>query len=232
MNNICHLAMTPVEFFAAGRLPEHIAWMACHFSPGNQGLSNLPGQLPPDSVLILNDSIPPAGHDPVIILTQLNYLIRELQVACVLLDFQRPENPETVKLTALLVEYLPFPVCVSPLYAINDCCPVFLPSPLPHQPLEAHIAPWAGREIWLELAPDAEKIAVTEAGSAFTPLPPEFSIELPFVDTELCCKYQTQIQEASVLFTLYRDRQMLQQLQQQAATLGISNCVSLYRHMH
>ena len=66
-----YLAMTAAELQNCRQIPEHIAWMACHFSPYSSGISNVPVQLPAGSVLILNDRIPPQGHDPELVARQL-----------------------------------------------------------------------------------------------------------------------------------------------------------------
>ena len=52
-----YLAMTASEFAKADPLPPHVAWMACHFSPYDSGLTNLPRKLPTNSLLILNKPI-------------------------------------------------------------------------------------------------------------------------------------------------------------------------------
>jgi hypothetical protein len=52
-------------------LPERIAWMACHFSAYGKGISNMPTSLPPGAALILNDRMPPFGHDPATVAKEL-----------------------------------------------------------------------------------------------------------------------------------------------------------------
>jgi hypothetical protein len=58
-----NLAMTASEIAGVCPLPKDFAWMACHFSPDGEGLTNLPDYLPDGSLLILNDSIPCGDHD-------------------------------------------------------------------------------------------------------------------------------------------------------------------------
>ena len=53
------LAMTAAEMQNSSQLPPKIAWMACHFSPYGLGLSNLPKELPSDSLLMVDDITPP-----------------------------------------------------------------------------------------------------------------------------------------------------------------------------
>ena len=64
----CYLAMTAAEFSVCTSLPPHIGWLACHFSSSGPGLSNMPKALPPDSVLIVDDSTPFHDHRADVIL--------------------------------------------------------------------------------------------------------------------------------------------------------------------
>ena len=73
------LAMTATEMYRNTSLPEKTAWMACHFSPYGLGLSNLPKELPPGSLLIVDDITPPHGHDPVFIAEQLIGCVDQFQ---------------------------------------------------------------------------------------------------------------------------------------------------------
>lgn len=231
MNIPHHLAMTAAEFYGTPVLPERIAWMACHFGAGSKGLSNLPPSLPPGSLLVVDDSIPPNGHDPKVIFAQLSQCIREQEIAAVLLDLQRPGIPENAAISAYLVSKLPCPVCVSSVYAKDLDCPVFLSAPPPHCPLTHWIKPWSSRELWLEIALEAETIVVTEAGSEITSVSPYSLPELPLTDTELWCRYQVQVLEDRAVFTLARDREMAQKLLDAAQDLRISRTISLYQQM-
>ena len=112
-----YLAMTAAEFAATENLPEHVAWMACHFSPYGTGLSNLPHSLPPGSLLILNDRIPIYGHDPNRIGQQLLESAEIIHCSGLLLDFQRADVEESLRLAAHLISALPCPVAVSDCYA-------------------------------------------------------------------------------------------------------------------
>mgnify|MGYP003298468302 CR=1 FL=1 len=89
-----YLAMTEGEFSSTQVLPEHIAWMACHFSPYHTSLSNLPAKLPPNSLLILNDSTPPDHQDPNNVAETINFVLKDQDFAGLLLDFQRPRQKE------------------------------------------------------------------------------------------------------------------------------------------
>ena len=74
-----HLAMTAAEISYASKLPANPAYMACHFSAYGTGLSNMPTQLPKDSLLILNDRVPVCGHDHDLIPEQLRQLVQSLK---------------------------------------------------------------------------------------------------------------------------------------------------------
>ena len=73
-----YLAMTGAEMAGNAVFPDYAAWMACHFSPGGKGLSNLPKGLPPGSLLILDDSTPIQDHDPERIAAELGSCMERL----------------------------------------------------------------------------------------------------------------------------------------------------------
>ena len=143
-----YLAQTAAEM-AGNPLSGSCAYMACHFSPGGRGLSNLPEMLPTGAMLILDDSSPMDGHDPALILDQLAELIARHRCESLLLDFQRTNIREQQELAKLLADTLPCPVGVSELYAHGLSCPVFLPPVPPDRPLSDYLQPWQGRETWL-----------------------------------------------------------------------------------
>jgi len=226
------LAMTAAEIYGKSTLPEHIGWMACHFSPYGLGLSNLPRGLPPGALLILNDRIPIHGHCPEIIEKQLEGILSRDNCAGLLLDFQRPECEETAELVHHLSQVLCCPVAVSESYAKETDGPVFLP-PLPHHmPLSEYIAPWQDREIWLEVALDGEVITLTEDGAEIMPLSPFAFPEKWHMEKSLHCHYHIETKENSAIFTLWRTREDLERLLEEAEQLGIRKTVGLYQELH
>ena len=203
-------------------------WMACHFSPYGTGLSNFPRQLSPGSMLILNDRTPICGHDPMLIRQQLEAAVVAYGCDSVLLDFQRPDAEETAALCAVLTKGLPCPVGISDLYAKETDGPVFL-SPVPVDILpKEHLAPWQGREIWLEIAPEAEEITVTE-NSSTTQLLPSLPERDGFFDDTLCCRYFQEVGSREIRFTLWRDTAALEALTETVAALGITRTVGLFQ---
>ena len=228
MANRLFLAMTAAEFASAGALPEHVAWMACHFSPYGTGLTNLPASLPAGSLLILNDRIPICGHDPQRITGQLLKSAETIPYCGLLLDFQRSGVEESFRLAQHLVSSLPCPVAVSDSYAEQLDCPVFL-SPCPHHvPLSQHILPWKGREIWLDLASNAETILLTKERSQITSLPLGEMPEEGHSDKLLHCHYSIETGTDTVLFTLWRTTEDTEALAEEAEESGIQNTVSLF----
>lgn len=227
----CYLAMTASEISATQELPQHIAYMGCHFSSSGQGLSNLPVSLQPGTMVMVDDLIPPQDHDPELIAKQLTQLATKLDISAFLLDFQRPNIPKNQSIAAHLTQALPYPVGVTPIYAEGLICPVFLPPPPLHTPLKKHIAPWKGREIWLDAATDTCKIIVTPEGSTYSEIP-DINIEEPyFYETALHCRYHTEILKMRAVFTLHRGRQELLSLLQEAQSLGIKCAVGLYQQL-
>lgn len=226
-----HLAMTSAEISVSTALPEKIAYMACHFSPYGTGLSNLPQSLPKDSILILNDRTPICGHDPKLILYQLEQTVEALQCSGVLLDFQRPDSPETADLCRALADSITCPIAVSSLYAGALECPVFLPPCPPDTAISAYLEPWKGRDIWLEAAQDTWQITIRESGSTFSLLSEPSDMDFPHWDESLFCHYRTDIFADSIIFTLTRTHNDLSSLLLQAEALGVKQAVGLWQEL-
>ena len=224
-----YLAMTTAEIAACDNLPAQLAYMACHFSPYGTGLSNFPDYLPENTLLILNDRTPVCGHDPQLIAHQLQQVMDAFSCCGVLLDLQRPDNPETAAVVDAVVAAMPDKAAVSEYYAKGRDCPVFLPPPPLRMPLQQYLAPWSGREIWLEAAPDAETITLTSQGSRTTPLPLFCVPENSFADKALHCRYQVQVQPELVNFHVERSGQLLQEMLMSAQALGVCRAVGLYQ---
>ena len=226
------LAMTAAEIRGTETLPPKTAWMACHFSPYSTGLSNLPKILPPGSMVILDDITPIHGHDPEAIAARLRPRLEEMVCSGVLLDFQRPEYEEAGILAERLSEALPCPVGVSALYGRTLSCQVFLPPVPPDVSLADYLAPWQGREIWLELALDGEIITLTPAGATTSPLPPAAQLSSGHRDEKLHCHYQIHTDADSARFTLFRTPEDLDALLTEGETLGVTRAVGLYQELH
>ena len=221
------LAMTcqEIERFTA----EKTAYMACHFSPYGVGLSNLPGALPEGSILLLDDSMPPNGHDPKVVEKELTELIDRLGIAAVLLDFQGQMQQETMDMARHLTSALPCPVAVTEGYAKELGCSVFL-SPTPvNMALKDHIAPWQQQGIFLEIAPETVQFTVTEDGS--TSLPVICTEELPLADERLHCHYNVEVCPQKAVFTLQRTGEDLEALAEEAKQLGVLGTVGLYQEL-
>ena len=226
------LAMTAAEFRANPHIPPRIAWMASHFSPYCTGLSNLPKTLPPDSLLILDDITPIHGHDPERIAAQLRERVEALNCSGVLLDFQRPEYKEAAALARYLTENLPCPVAVSDIFAGELDCPVFLSPVPPDMPLSEYLAPWSGRQVWLEMARNGTVITLTDEGAAAAPLPPGEHFEGGHLDAKLHCHYRIKLSEEQARFTLYRTMDDLNTLLEEAESLGVTHGIGLYQELY
>ena len=227
-----YLALTAAEFQKCSPLPEHSAWMACHYSPYAPDLSNIPSQLPENAMLILNDRTPAQGHDPDLILRQVTELAEALHYKYILLDFQRPDSAENLAVVQVLSANLRCPVGVTPLYAKGLDCPVFLPPVPPHVPIKEHLAPWQDREIWLEAALGGEVITATDKGSHFSPLR---ATELPdsaMEDSSLHCHYHIRTYDDHINFTLWRTREDLTNLLREAEALGVTLAVGLWQELN
>jgi hypothetical protein len=223
-----YLAQTSLEM-AGNSLPEHPAYMACHFSSGSPGLSNLPVSLPAGTMLILDDSTPMADHDPELIGKQLANAILRHNCKSLLLDFQRKDISGQQELAKLLADSLPCPVGVSEIYAERLSCPVFLPPVPPDKPLRDYLAPWQGREIWLEAALEGITLTLTEAGCSIEALYdfPEDGLR----DDQLSCHYTVETTADSAIFRLWRTRQDLDALLATAETQGVAKAIGLWQEL-
>ena len=225
------LAMTAAEMGHASAFPPKTAWMACHFSPDGLGLSNLPGELPPQSLVLLDDITPMGKQDPEMIAGQLMDRVEGLACCGVLLDFQREGCPETKALVHHLTQALPCPVIVSDCYAKDLNCPVFLPPVPPSAPLEKHISLWEGREIWLEIGLTGEVLTLTEQGCKTESLPYPGNSSEGFAEKFLHCHYTIETTEKSARFILWRTEDDLISLLNAAEKLGISGAVGLHQEL-
>ena len=226
-----YLAMTAAEMQEITPLPKAFAYMACHFSPYGTGLSNLPPWLPAGSMLILNDRTPICGHDPGLIAAQLAETVEQWRCSSLLLDFQRPGREEAAILAKHLVEVLPCPVGLSAPYADGIFCPVLLPPPPLDEPLDRYFAPWQSRDIWLEAALDGLQLTLTAEGCKATPIPFP-ALSGGFVEEQLHCHCQIQAHPDRAEFILYRTREDLAALLEEAESLGVTAAVGLWQELN
>ena len=231
MGNAPFLAMTAAEIRANPDISAPMGWMACQFSPWGTGLSNLPDTLPEGSLLILNDQMPWCGQDPELIVMQLEERLNTLACHGLLLDLQRPRTEEVSRLVQLICSELNCPVGVPEGYASGISCPVFLP-PVPlHQTVGDYLTPWQGREVWLELALDAEEILLTPEGASSTPLLPWDAPEPTHHEDSLHCGYSVTLEENRARFTLSRTAEDIRSLLEEAANYGVTTAIGLWQEL-
>ncbi len=226
-----YLAMTGQEITQFGRFSSTLCYFACHFSSTSPGLSGLPPTLPANTILCIDDSTPIEKHDPALITTQLRDLLKKQHPIGLLLDFQRPNNPHTPSMIEAILKCSSCPVAVSHIYATEFNCPVFLP-PVPlRTDLSAHLRPWSGREIWLELAPDNEIVTISTDRVSIQPVQ-----SIPFDDTyirdiPLLCHYSIEIKQDCIAFSIGRTAEDLVELQKEAQKLGVSKFIGLWQQL-
>ncbi len=218
------LAVTARELEAVR--PKRTAYMACHFSAGGSGLSNMPHTLPEGSILLLDDSTPVQGHDPETVVKQLNELASTLSLRAVLLDFQRPPAAESQKMAAYILENCKCTAAVTSAYA-KVGFPVFLPPPPANKSLKEYLKPW--NKVYLELYAEGLEITVTKEGSRFSPI--SSTSPLPLTDKRLHCHYGVTVFPGKAVFTLSRSQEDLSALAREAEELGVLGVVGLYREL-
>ncbi len=198
--------------------------MGVTLSPYGRGLHGLPQRLPEGCPLVVSDRVSIQGHDPAAIRDQL----AALGPWAVILDFQRPGEPEAEALAAYLSQALPCPVIVSQPYARDLPGPVLLPPCPCHVPLGRYLEGWQGREVWLEISREGEQLTLTEAGLETEPL--DGAWELPHRDRALCCHYAIALTEKNAVFRLERTAEDLIALNRQARELGV-NTIGLWQEI-
>ena len=226
-----YLALTAAEISRLAPLPGFCAYMACHFSPYTEGLSNIPDALPPGSILILNDRIPYQDHSADLIAGQLATAVERLGCESVLLDFERPPEVETCAVVNTILQSLPCPIAVTESFGGEFSCPIFLPPAPLHMPLAEYLAPWQGREIWLEAALCQERITVTKSGVSFAPIFPTQQLDGGFHDDQLHCRYHTTVSHDSITFTLFDSPETLSKKLEFAHDLGVARAVGLLQEL-
>ena len=225
------LAMTAAEFQSSEHLPAHTAWMGCHFSSYGTGLSNVPKSLPSGAMLMLNDRTPIHGHNPEVVTRTLCETALVLHCDSILLDFQREGYEELKNVVQTVLQNAACPVGVSALYAKELDCPVLLPPIPPHVPPEEVLAPWEGRELWLEVSTEGTEIAVTEEGSRYTPLPNYIPEEEFHVEQSLYCHYQINVDDERILFQIGRTGEDQRSMLEAVKALGVTRALGLWQEI-
>jgi hypothetical protein len=223
------LAMTRSEWMQRKDSGTPIGWMACHFSPYSTGLSNRPSSLSAGSMLILNDRTPVNGHDPDVIAAQIEETVIQYSCSHLLLDLQRPDEPQTFAIVKAIAQSCPCPLGITEYYADGIDCAVFLP-PVPlNIPAARYLQRYSGRQIWLELSAECLSISVTKDGSRFRNLPLQEAGDAVFQDDELLCHYDTTITADQICFSLHRTPEDQKLLVMEAEKLGVTCVTGLYQ---
>lgn len=224
-----YLAVTGAELALASQNHKPLAWMGCHLSAGGSGISGVPASLPPDSILVLTDQMPPQGHDPHQVAQELVDAAHQLNCSRILLDFQRPKSDAGNQIVDSILTLADRPVGVSENYGEHFCCPVFLRPPPLWTALSDHIAPWKGRQIWLEAAQEDAVVTVTEEGGHYTVC--DHTGPYTFNSDKLQVAYRIETDPDQLRVYLHRGSKELQGLLHQAKQLGICTAVGLYEHL-
>lgn len=225
------LAMTSQEIRENICQTGKIAYMACHFSPKGSGVTNLPENMPPTAMLILDDRIPYGGQSAEQLIAGLRASVERLGCQYVLLDFERPATKQLQELSAAVANELPCPVAMPPEYARALDCPLFLPSIPPYILPEDYLSPYKNREIWLEAALDGALATVTAEGCQVTAVPyPETAIPLHH-SRELRCHYHMDITDKAARVTFLRSAEDIGPLLEAAEQYGAALAIGLHQEL-
>ena len=223
-----YLAMTAAEM-AGSPLPQHPAWMACHFSPYSTGLTNLPPKLRQGSLLILNDRTPIHCHDPERVCRELNTALHRFGCVGLLVDFQNPVCPEARVLAAYLDAHLEAPMGIGPDYGLENAA-VFLPPVPTDVAVGEYLRKWAGREIWLEAALEGQNITLTPEGAVYAPNRCQ-DFDHIHEEKNLRCHYSMQDTPEGITFHTWRTPEDLNSLLAEAEHYGVTRSVGLYQEL-
>ena len=205
-------------------LPLYLAMTALEFRP-----------IPCPAFLMLSpgDSVPPGDALPVLTDREPldGHAIEALRRACqgreaVLLDFERPPTAEVRD----WIRSLPCPAAAPPGYCEDG--PVFLPPPPLHVTPEAYLAPWKGREVWLEAALLRQSVTVTSGGTVFSAPAPSGDCSGGFHSEELCCRFTQELFKDRAVFTIFDTPETLTEKLDRAAALGVTRAVGLYQELY
>lgn len=220
MGSIQYPVVTAEDFscFPPGEQP--IAWLGMHFSPQDSSITAVPSSLPPNSILILDDRVPPPEQGCGKLLLQLESIIGRLSPEGVYLDFQRPGLSSSRRFSEAFRERFPALTAVSHYYADKSSPIVVLPPPPLYQDLQKFIEPWQGHTVWVEQAPTEWKLTVTEKG--MKPLETAISAHshgnyCPV----LCSYYSIQTSTDRAVFTLWTTEESLRSQSQLLQALGV-----------
>lgn len=219
-----YLAKTAREM--AGSEADFSAYMACHFSPYGDGL-DVPQELPRCAMVILNDRVPVWEHDPDRVSGQLREILQQTGAESVLLDLQRPGCPAGILKT---LTALSCPVAVTEAYAGLCEGAVLLEVPM-HHPLAKETGKWKGRELWLDAAANTQRITVTKDSSHFSSLPRQSIKGIVHREENLHCSYTIHVTPEQAEFTLFRTKEDIADLLQEAEALGFTKAIGLYQEL-
>ena len=214
-----YLAMTPEEIQSVHKIPQNVAyWHSLDF----------PAQPSRDSLLVFTDEEEFRPSNAGIIAEDLVASAKSLHCRGILLDFQHENRHENSALVTEL-EARRYPFAASALYAENRNCAVFLP-PVPlTATLADYIRPWQGREIWLELAMDGLRIAVTAQDSQEYYLSHASSLNKAHIDWKMHCHYSIETREDTAVFTLWRTKQDIEAMISEVSALPVRLAVGLWQ---
>ncbi len=189
-----------------------------HFSVSGPGLSSRPHRLPPGSLILLDDQTPWNGHSLEAVCQETTDVLLRTGAAGLLLDFERPPTDETACLAQCLIQCCQeagCPIGMPPDY-LGSGGGRRLPPPLPcHRTPEQALAPYHGREIWLEAAAGGCQVTLgadTPAICPGRPPPPGGRVRTVhriYRPTPMLCRYFSYPTDSGLQLALYDTEETL-----------------------
>lgn len=202
-----------------------VCYIGCHLSETGTGICRLPHSLPPGSLFTVDDRILPHGHDMALVYRQLSDAVSRFSPAGIILDFEAPFSAELMELAATL-SALPCPVAVSPAYSSGLSCPVFLPPIPPDESAKSFLAPWKGRELWLEAEAESVLLTLDKSGCEVCPTQ-NAPCEPSLADRACRCHYRTDISDVKATVHIGRTYTDTAAVLDDAAALGVTRAITV-----
>lgn len=213
------------EEIAVSPMPQHLARAGLCFDPAGPGLAGFPEtELPEDTLFILDDRVPWAGHDLEQVCRELACFLQGRKTAGLLLDFERPAQDETRQLASALcqcAEALGCPVGLPENYGSFDGAHIFLAAPPCGNPPEEQ----RQTGCWMEALPTGCRIMLGSEEPTAEPEAPSPDTN-DFTCQALGCHYRTARIDDRIALHFY---DMPDTMPERMERMGCALAIGLYR---
>lgn len=193
-------------------------------APFSPGLLIGPSRLPKGSVAVFTDRVTPTFHQSGRIAGELKALMKTLHSPALILDWTGELSPW---LEELLKQLCGVQLVLPPHLAGKEDSAVLVPSVV-EKSLEDLLAPWNGRQIWLDMVSSAAQLTLTRNGCEVVPWQASIR-EGDLYDETLCCQYRVETAQEEARFYLYETQQTRMKKLEKARSLGVAGAIGLWK---